>query len=62
MKGSVPVYKLNVKYSLRRGEFVSGQTCFLAPYLLALYKYQNVIKNNITSSVLHIIVYLPKIE
>ena len=63
MKGSIPAYKLYVKCSepLRRGE-ASEQTCFLDPYLLVLYKYKNVIKNNITSLVLHIIVGLPKIE
>ena len=47
---------------LRLSEPVSRQTCFLAPYLPALYKYKNVIKNNIISTVLHIIVCLPKIE
>ena len=39
-----------------------GRLCFLAPYLRALFKYKNVIKNNTISSVIHIIVCLPKTE
>ena len=64
MKGSVPIYKLYVKCSEPRRlcKPIFGQTCFLAPYLIELDKYKNVIKNNITRLVLHIIVCLSKIE
>ena len=64
MKGSIPVHKLyeNCSELCRRGEadLVSGQTLFLT--LIFLNPNKNVIKNNITSSVIHIIVCLPKTE
>ena len=66
MKGFVHVYKLYVKCSesrrLSEAMLFLGKLCFLAPYLCALYKYKNVIKNNTIRSVLHIIVCLLKIE
>ena len=62
MKGSVIVHKLYEKCSESRrlGKAKAGFDS--RSYLLQLYKYKNVIKNNITSSVIHIIVCLPKTE
>ena len=61
---NVNVVKTNVKCSIHfaSANLFLGRLCFLAPYLLALYKYKNVIKNNITCSIIHIIIYMPKTE
>ena len=58
MRGSVPVYKLYVKCS----ELVFGQTLVFCPLNCLCYPNKNVIKNNIISSIIHIIVCLSKIE
>ena len=53
------MYKSYMKNaSLYLGKPVVGQTLILTNYLFALYKYKNVNKNNITSSVIYIIVCL----
>ena len=61
---NINVVKTSVKFFERFASMnlFLGRLCFLVPYLLALYKYKNVIKNNITSSVIHKIVCLPKTE
>ena len=62
---NVNVVKTSVKCSephYRGDEPVFRQTLISCPLLCLCYPNKNVIKNNITSSVIHIIVCLPKIE
>ena len=56
-------YNVNViKTSLCLGELAFRQTLVSCPLHCLCHPNKNVIKNNITSSVIHIIVCLPKTE